>query len=225
MKSLKNCTLAIANPHNEASCKSLLEYHCRHFDFGDVKHFKDFGDGKESYDRFCAREMVNFIETDFVWIIQLDGYMLYPEMWNKWWLLDDYVGAPWNLGVMRNQYHKFGDRVGNGGFCIRSRKLLEYSADSSLKWIHMPDDVWMASYIREGAIKKGIRYAEPFHAADFSFENFQEDLIVPVKPFGWHGSSFPHLKWQAGWTEPPEKPIFGGLTRQIFLGDKIYQSM
>lgn len=67
-----------------------------------------------SYGDFLLTELHKFINTEFCLIIQTDGFIINANLWDFNFLLYDYIGAPWHGGL-----------VGNGGFSLRSKKLLK----------------------------------------------------------------------------------------------------
>lgn len=82
-------------------------------------------DSIDSYNHFMIYELHKHIETDFALVVQADGYVLNPGAWTDEFLEFDYVGAPWPIS--KSAYlDPFGksQRVGNGGFSLRSAKLI-----------------------------------------------------------------------------------------------------
>ena len=69
------------------------------------------------YSTFCIFELWKYVETEFCLLIQYDGFVINPHLWDDSFLNYDYIGAPcrWD-GVFQ---------VGNGGFSLRSNKLLQ----------------------------------------------------------------------------------------------------
>lgn len=70
--------------------------------------------------------MTDYVDTDYCLIIHDDGFIVNPHLWTDDFLKYDYIGAPWYLGINRGltwlqDRHNL---VGNGGFCIRSKKLM-----------------------------------------------------------------------------------------------------
>ena len=64
--------------------------------------------------------------------------------------------------------------VGNGGFSLRSRKLVETTAKinfDSLKFPTENEDIIVCHYLYEEMVKKGIRFAPPKLAAQFAMEH------------------------------------------------------
>ncbi len=70
----------------------------------------------------CSNRCVDHIETPHVLLVQWDGYAINPGAWRSEFLDVDYIGAKW-------YWQTDGPRVGNGGFSLRSRKLLEALRD------------------------------------------------------------------------------------------------
>ena len=73
------------------------------------------------YSRFMLRELGPYIRTDYVLVVQWDGFVLDASQWRSGFLDYDYIGAPWPV------HDRF--EVGNGGFSLRSRRLLDALAD------------------------------------------------------------------------------------------------
>ena len=85
------------------------------------------------YSRFIIKELNSFIETEFCLVTQGDGFIINPQLWSEEFLNYDYIGAPWrkNSHLVNSQGQTVDildlnkNRVGNGGFSLRSKKLLE----------------------------------------------------------------------------------------------------
>lgn len=71
----------------------------------------------DTYSFFVLYELSNFIETKFCLITHDDGFIINPHLWSDDFLKYDYIGAPWGP-----EYGRY--RVGNGGFSLRSKKLM-----------------------------------------------------------------------------------------------------
>ena len=132
---------------------------------------------KEEYSKFIIKELYKYVTTDFVLLIQHDGYVLNGGCWDNSFLSYDYIGAAWLYADGRN--------VGNGGFSLRSRKLLELVAKEDFALPMNPeDDVYCRLYRPYLEEKYGIKYAPEEVADKFSFE-----LREPICPtFGFHGN-------------------------------------
>lgn len=153
----------------------------------------------DAYSQFCLRELHRYIDTPFALIIQYDGFVLWPAAWDDSFLLYDYLGAPiltgaWAYGRGMVPEHEIGNLVvGNGGFSLRSKKLLELTAaliaDGSFDPAG-PED-WVQCYTNRGLLEsRGIRFAPTNLAEHFSFEGRSKDYYVWQNSFGFHS-----LKW------------------------------
>jgi len=94
-------------------------------------------DSIDSYSHYMIYDLWRHVDTDHCLVVQADGYVLDESAWSYDFLRYDYIGAPWR--VSENAYlDPWGRhvRVGNGGFSLRSKKLLEIP----LK-VHVPWDV------------------------------------------------------------------------------------
>lgn len=137
----------------------------------------------EEYSTFILKSLLNYIATPYVLLIQWDGYVIDPRQWSDMFLSFDYIGAPWLL--------KDGSRlVGNGGFSLRSKKLLGALLSEGIQY-HHPEDDCIAKTNRALLEQKfNIRFADPNIAEKFSYE-FTKPLNAT---FGFHGfSNFPDV--------------------------------
>lgn len=133
---------------------------------------------RADYSRFVLKDLRRMVDTPFVLITQWDGYVLEPDAWRAEFRHYDYVGAKW-------PWYADGLRVGNGGFSLRSRKLLRALTEEQFALVpDLPEDGLICRVYR-GALEQehGIRFA-PEHLADmFSYERG-----APNRPtFGYHG--------------------------------------
>ena len=133
---------------------------------------------REEYSRFVIKSLFNHIKTDFVLIVQWDGYVLSGAAWISDFLEFDYVGARWH-------WFPEGMRVGNGGFSLRSRKLL--SATSSDDFVFNPavaEDLLVCHTHRAFLeMRHQIKIADESIADQFSYERSAPESLT----FGFHG--------------------------------------
>src|SRR6185503_19702122 len=114
--------------------------------------------------------------TSHVLLVQWDGYVINPAAWDPAFLECDYIGAKWF-------WYEDGMRVGNGGFSLRSRRLLEALQDPAIVRIGAEDTTIGRSFRPLLEREYGIRFASEALADRFSFE-----VAYPIgKPFGFHG--------------------------------------
>jgi hypothetical protein len=105
----------------------------------------------DEYSFYCIYNLTNHVKTKHCILVQPDGYIIRPWLWDNSWLQYDYIGAPWP--DRQQQQDAFIDpwgkahRVGNGGFTLRSKKLLDVP-----KHAHIQFDVnWGDFYKHMGA--------------------------------------------------------------------------
>lgn len=138
--------------------------------------------GISEYSNFMLSRLAPYIHTTHVLIIQWDGFVTNPRMWRNDFLKYDYIGAPW--------YHRPQPvMVGNGGFSLRSKRLLD--ALSALPTpAEEPEDSAICIYLRDQLQDAhGIVFAPLNVAQAFSCEygGWRE-------AFGFHGMhNFAHV--------------------------------
>lgn len=128
------------------------------------------------YSEFLLRRLVDHVTTSHCLVVQWDGFVLDARQWSPEFLECDYIGAPWP---------QFDDglSVGNGGFSLRSRRLLEACLDPRFLPSH-PEDVAICRTNRPLLEQAhGIRFADRVMAERFAFE--RTDPRGPT--FGFHG--------------------------------------
>lgn len=132
---------------------------------------------KEDYSQFVIKELHKYVDTEYVLLIQHDGYVLSGDSWDKDFLNYDYIGAAW--------LYTDGKNIGNGGFSLRSKKLLKALGEDDFIEATDPEDQAIGRLYRDYLIKKyGIKFAPEDVADKFSFE-----LREPVcSTFGFHGN-------------------------------------
>ena len=124
-------------------------------------------------------------------IVQDDGFILDPTRWQEAFLDYDYIGAPWNeyVGIHGGGRLKLDkNRVGNGGFSLRSKKLLELTSRlryHNLNFPIMSEDILICHFLYEDMRRAGIRFASPELAAHFSIES--PTTAIFGRTFGFHG--------------------------------------
>ena len=72
--------------------------------------------GYLEYSQFCVEQLANFVHTEHMLNLQLDGFIVNPHRWNNAFLEYDYIGAPWQSKKHRPIPN--GVAVGNGGFSL-----------------------------------------------------------------------------------------------------------
>jgi hypothetical protein len=124
------------------------------------------------YSRFMVKALGDHVQTGFALVIQYDGYVVNGRRWRAEFQEYDYAGAPWSDGG-----------VGNGGFSLRSLRLLRALRDPRITDL-VPEDIAICRTYRSLLEQEhGIRYAPAEVAGRFSFET-----VPPPSPtLGFHG--------------------------------------
>ena len=133
-------------------------------------------DSVPAYSEFMLRGLLPHIRTSHLLVVQWDGYVLDAAQWDPAYLQQDYIGAP-----LRHQSPE--RAVGNGGFSLRSRRLLQALQHPALVMRH-PEDLCICHDHRAWLeAEHGIRFAPLAMAAHFAYER-----LAPAGPtFGFHG--------------------------------------
>ena len=147
----------------------------------------------EEYSRFIVYELWKYVDTDYALLIQSDGFVVSPNHWQDDFLNYDYIGAPWGLPRDDFSYRDaFGNivRVGNGGFSLRSKKLLSLSTKLDLEWKayfgYYNEDGFFTCHNKHLFEAEGCVYA-PLDVAKYFSHEVEIPETVGITPFGFHG--------------------------------------
>ncbi len=183
------------------------------------------------YNLFILYALDQLVETDFALIVQNDGFVVDGNNWRDEFFEYDYIGAPvYGLyemlddGKVKNYQGDACDEylhdmppnfidVQNGGFSLRSKKLLGMPRKLGIKWqVNIPkffsaqplsldfesvshnEDIYLCLMIRKQLLAQGIRFAPLKTACYFACEStiVHQILDIPRKQvLGCH--AFGHL--------------------------------
>lgn len=157
-----------------------------------IRHLPTKGD----YSDFCMKELSAFVDTKYMLVVQYDGYVLNPAAWKDEWLDYDYIGAPWN-------WYTDGMNVGNGGFSLRSKKLMDIvAADKNIipineqgVTVHREEDHCICRLYRKYLeAEYDINFAPIEIARQFSIEGWKSENKTWTNEFGFHGLGLTNIK-------------------------------
>lgn len=212
MKKINNCTLVCIDCVNQGNAISAIQKSIQQCEFDRVLFLTDTYieipgievvkipsiKSKDDYSLFMIKQLWKFIHTDFMLVIQHDGYVLDGEMFDTRLYDYDYAGALW--------LERDGLSAGNGGFSWRSKRLMDAIGSDELIVSATPEDVTICrvyrSYLEE---RYGLKWATEEICERFSFELRQPKQ----KTFGFHA-----------YFHEPYKPTIV-LKRSAALGDCI----
>ena len=148
----------------------------------------------DDYNKIIFQDLHKYFETSHCLIVQADSFVVNSDLWKEEFLEYDYIGGPWPNKIQHNSevlLHLEKNPVGNGGFSLRSRKLVETTAKINFNSLNFPvkaEDVVICYYLYQEMIDSGIRFAPPELAAQFSMENVDNLYGQNVNSvFGFHG--------------------------------------
>jgi hypothetical protein len=158
------------------------------------------------YSEFVIRHLAKYVDTPHVLIIQYDGFILNPDAWDDVFLDYDYIGAPWFVRNVHVEKHGFPKEllgtwgVGNGGFSMRSKKMLRVCAEMAnvghFKEFH-PEDAQLCIHHRTQLEEQGVVFAPIAVAKQFSYESDGTGKGWDGE-FGFHGIRWTDIsKWTA----------------------------
>ena len=138
--------------------------------------------GLDGYSKFCIKDMARYVETPFALIVQYDGYCLNGAAWTEEFEGWDYIGAPTDPS----------GKMQNGGYSWRSKRLLDFMAQSNWADVH-PEDFQICLGHRAEIESSGMKFAPVEVARKFSMEgrSFNSVEWSSTKKewageFGWH---------------------------------------
>lgn len=188
---LRDVTLCAVDTVNPALAARALDISLSQCDFGDamlIAHVEVPTRARiekieplrslAEYSHFMLKRLVDHVATPWVLVIQWDGYLLNASRWSDRFYQYDYIGARWPNSSS-------GSDVGNGGFSLRSAKLLKaLASDQFPVEADAAEDVLIGSTWRQALeADHGIRFAPGDVADEFAYE-----YAVPRQPtFGFHG--------------------------------------
>lgn len=138
-------------------------------------------DSAISYSDLVLYHLTEYTEEDHILIFQWDGFSIHPEAWDSNFLQYDYIGAP--IYLPNNEVW-----IGNGGFSLRSRRLLELLLKEKSKILEISmnepaEDQVICTNARKILETQGILFPQLSVATKFSYQNAPERDIS----FGFHG--------------------------------------
>ncbi len=189
--------LKISSQNIEFGAVKLLSSSLPEKKYSDIEYVSVRLMNRSDNNRFIMEDLHKYFETSHCLFVQADSFVVNADLWKEEFLEFDYIGAPWPNEIQINPYLKKGEVfaynpnmhepvnenlvlnmkencVGSGGFSLRSRKLLKTVAKidfDSLKFPMKNEDLIICHYLYKEMIDKGIHFAPPKLAAQFSIEN------------------------------------------------------
>tara|TARA_A100001011_G_scaffold400721_1_gene517967 strand:- start:4450 stop:5154 length:705 start_codon:yes stop_codon:yes gene_type:complete len=155
----------------------------------------------KDYSIFIIYSLYKYIKTSHILIVQWDGYIINPKKWDPKFLNYDYIGAPFIPRENDKDYSRDQDgaffTIGNGGFSLRSKRLLEapikFKLKDNKKYTNFNEDGFFSVLHRQFLESKGLSWAPFDISKEFSIESplsIQELIDLPL---GFHGKKMYYL--------------------------------
>lgn len=194
---LPNVTLFLCDCLNVDLSIKVIEHCKRLCDFGDVKFLTSLETNYEhavkilplnslvAYSIFMLTKSHEYIETEKMLVVQRDGFILNPKSWDDSWLKLDYLG-----GLYMQM-----DRVGSGGFSLRSKKIMEDISKTIPEWDGTKEGAdkiqSKLSFYEDGELSltpfsKNYKIGTLEDAANFSQAGNRNPKYYRDKSFGFH---------------------------------------
>lgn len=215
MKSLPDVTLLAISSNRIEGNVQALEHCMGMMNFGAVKflshekpdnlpegiQFEEIPEIKciRDFDYYAFKCLGKHVNTSHMLMVQDHGFLLHPEVWKDRWLDFSFCGALWpprpefisaSTGTMV--------RIGNGGFSLRSKELLDLPEKLDLPLVedrgYTNDDGLVNSYFRKTFLEHGIVYPEATDIPEFSYENDVSENMNITKFFGFHRYRCPRME-------------------------------
>jgi hypothetical protein len=196
MKQLKNVDLICIDCASPENAVKALIYSSEMIKFGSIKlfsHYKPINitdnikwiqiekQTHKSINWFALNKLSDFIDNEFMLSIHSDGFVINPHLWNDEFLNYDYIGAPWP----KLEWCRI-NRVGNGGFVLKSKKFLVL--EKYIPYTEEHNDVLVTNKLFNYFIENGCKYAPIDLACKFSIEHFVDESNGSLENcFGFHG--------------------------------------
>lgn len=153
----------------------------------------------DEYSKYCLYELHQHVDKEYCLMVHDHAFIVNPDAWTDEFYDYDYIGAPW--AYQENSYvTPFGEhiRVGNGGFSLRSKKLLEVPLKREIPFDCTTGDFYkhfnannfaedgnICVHNRHLFIEEGCKFPLIETAARFSYETPVAEN-QGLTPFGFH---------------------------------------
>jgi hypothetical protein len=154
-----------------------VEFYHQDIEYYKINQIKSINE----YSKFCIKFGNIWPDDAHALFCQHDGYPINIDCWDDRFLDYDYIGSPW--GTDRPDYK----RVGNGGFSLRSAKIMKIVSNiiTPSDW---PEDLMICDVFGDVLQDEyNIKFAPIDLAMKFSYELDIPERVLPLdKSFGFH---------------------------------------
>ena len=193
-------SLKISSFEIEFASIKLLSSEKPKIHFPEIEHVKIPKIDINGYNKIMINDLWKYFDTSHCLVVQSDSFVVNPSQWSETFLKYDYIGAPWTKIIKPKKDLEIDlkkNRVGNGGFSLRSKKLTLATKNIDLLKLNFPlltEDVIMCHYLYDDLVNQNINFAPIELAAKFSLEHVETNKEFGINNenvFGFHGK---HLR-------------------------------
>lgn len=196
---LPNVTLIGADGLNVERLIHAVNISCSDIVFGDVKilsHLPSYDPrivkirpllSSKDYSQFILKDIINYVSTDYMILVQHDGFIIHAESFTDELYKYDFAGAVWGFRQEK--------RTANGGMSWRSKKMCEIIRDDD--YIQLKNDHIITNFAEDHVLfyihreylesVHGIRIAPEELCDKFSIEAWGVPDNKYKGSFGFHG--------------------------------------
>jgi hypothetical protein len=216
MLHLPNITLLAVSSVDLAGTDLALQISSHDIEFGAIKFLssEDWSPSNQkiemvripkldlvTYSKFILCDLFRYVATEHCLVVQSDGFVLNASKWNPAFLEYDYIGAPWPMELKLQPgditLDLSSNNVGNGGFSLRSKRLLKATSKIAFYDLALPtksEDLILCHFLFQEMLNAGVKFPNPELAAQFSIESPSAAYgQSPETSFGFHGKSLRDL--------------------------------
>jgi hypothetical protein len=159
----------------------------------------------KEYSQFMMGNLSQYVSGTHVLVIQWDSFITNPDLWDKQFFEYDYIGPIWP--------HHPESPVGNGGFSLRSIRLLKALTSPLIKKGH-PEDYYICA---ENKTLLEVTFGICFAPIEIA-EQFAVERSAWHRSFGFHGL----FNFGKVMSHDELKRVIDGLPRYLLKGLDAY---
>ena len=146
-------------------------------------------DAKE-HSRICLHEVGDKLDTNYVMFVQYDGFPVNKDAWTDEFLNYDFIGAPIKQDTNSWEFNNENFVIGNGGFSLRTKKLMMLTKHMEQIFIEGNDTGWLEDLLitkihREELEELGIK----FPSIELGHQFSRGERAGQPDTFGFHNNN------------------------------------
>lgn len=149
---------------------------------------------------FCLLDVAKHVNTTHALFVQTDGFVNEGKLWNEDYFNYDFVGQPWlhdSGEIVHPWVTDKNESVGEGGFCLRSKKLMDIIAaidPTIIKTLvynyKINEDILICKHFRDALKAAGCKFIDPASGKKFCAGINNNDVSKLSGSFGFHANEY-----------------------------------